>query len=895
MASRGSSRQVAARTYSNARSNGQGAKGTAPTDFQITDFEQSLTSVLSDPKPGAMRVIKEDLAAKWGEAFINAEVHPNPQFKPISYVDFSSYLNKITGAMSGNRQEADLQTVIENAKRKSAAVMEEANLELFYDKDFQLEKDGTFANLFALDESHGVEVETDGSLKRIEYATHTKERGLLPFESKKDEGEALKAAANTIETQLLQSLDSLEKELSKKITSRSDQFIGALHNQQELNEILNNAMRGLVSLRRDLASIHNSACSQPMKLVGYLKRRRNLLKLLEMIVRMQDIQKTQPEAHKLLNEKEYAQALELIDDTLTRLKDGLNKLHAFRYYGSQLEEIRRAVIAVVNSDMENMLSAKFRRIMSLLDADDDQPQEEGNEDAEDETIASCFIAMIKAGNYDGFKQFTEFATLYCDDLIARLFQSYGLGGEYAGRYTKSSSHLGQQAQKLPLTRWIKLFKAVATRGIALMKATQLLFDHLEGIQESLRQGLHGEDEHLQPVEDGAEPAVLDEKLKGGLSGSQTLLHKHFEATVLNVHYLWESNIRNLDEYGLKDLRSLCAEYRETELKAVFTKIESTLTEPAKQIVIRQHAQDKKIIAEILEAEPWKDEGVPVSMQQVFDNIVAYDTGKNGDNGKVSGPEKSEYLLLDGRKYRAIGAVMHFAKICRKSLDQMERYPNLVYEIARRQIELFQLFNERTMELIVGAGVLKVNQNIKNILARHLCLAHSAVEIAVVLLDKVAQHAKKVMPAAKAPSFDAEYKRTKDDMERHETEIKTKFRMMMNNELTRALPKDGTLQSKVEGAASPHVVTIVSKTTRLYSVLRHHLQSDDLEQLFDGILAILDEQLKRFYEKQNLKDAEILAVFAKDLEYYDENLRKMEPDRTLHPANALQALYKSIRT
>jgi vacuolar protein sorting-associated protein 54 len=169
-------------------------------------------------------------------------------------------------------------------------------------------------------------------------------------------------------------------------------------------------------------------------------------------------------------------------------------------------------------------------------------------------------------------------------------------------------------------------------------------------------------------------------------------------------------------------------------------------------------------ATLVENEQWVQEQVPIDYQRIVDRIVSAaisglsdfkddpsdstsspispvfpltrfsTSSRNGDgensanktsNGTTKTPPVSQlnndsnrYIFVEERRFFVVGCSLSLIKILGDYLRCMSNVPTLTTDTMNRIVDILNLFNSRTCQVILGAGAMK-SAGLKNITAKHL--------------------------------------------------------------------------------------------------------------------------------------------------------------------------------
>lgn len=139
------------------------------------------------------------------------------------------------------------------------------------------------------------------------------------------------------------------------------------------------------------------------------------------------------------------------------------------------------------------------------------------------------------------------------------------------------------------------------------------------------------------------------------------------------------------------------------------------------------------------------------------------------------PEKDgirKSIALDGENYKVVNTALMLIKILAEYLQCMERLPALSTDVVHRVVEILQLFNSRTLHLVLGAQARKLAQ-LKTITAKHLGLASQCLGLVIAIVPHLRDHLAKHLPTRHHVLL-ADLDRVLGDYADHREQIFVKF-------------------------------------------------------------------------------------------------------------------------
>ena len=232
------------------------------------------------------------------------------------------------------------------------------------------------------------------------------------------------------------------------------------------------------------------------------------------------------------------------------------------------------------------------------------------------------------------------------------------------------------------------------------------------------------------------------------------------------------------------------------------------------------------------------------------------------------------IALDGENYKVVNTTLILIKILAEYLQCMERLPTLSTDIVHRVVEILQLFNSRTLHLVLGAQARKLAQ-LKTITAKHLGLASQCLGLVIAVIphlrDRLASHLH-----SRQHVLLADLDRVLGDYADHREQIFVKFVSILGERIQLHGKTMATLDYKDDSLSTPTapMVALTKDTTTLYRLLHDLLPAHQLRIVFVRIVSSFNYSLPEQLTKIEAPSRAARRRVHDDIAYLLMNLRKL---------------------
>lgn len=284
-----------------------------------------------------------------------------------------------------------------------------------------------------------------------------------------------------------------------------------------------------------------------------------------------------------------------------------------------------------------------------------------------------------------------------------------------------------------------------------------------------------------------------------------------------------------------------------------------------------HAERKKKISLVLDAEKWKQVDIPSDFQKIANKIAeneficskteCFNSAVNG------GSQANPVLLVDGKPYALVAAALTLVQMLNDYCICASQLPIVAMYHSRNVIDLMRTFNSRSCQLVMGAGALRV-AGLKTITIGNLALVSRAIQLVLWLLPKVKAHFTK-LDSTCAGGFDTIEK----DFTSHMREIEAKILVIVSDLVGNQL-KSWDARPPVPSQAFRN---ISRHFVKLHEAVSPILPESQIQEIYRVIHKSFKDKLREQLLKYNIVNngGPQHGVVTSELTFYMETLRTIK--------------------
>ncbi|CAN6242546.1 unnamed protein product [Urochloa humidicola] len=358
-------------------------------------------------------------------------------------------------------------------------------------------------------------------------------------------------------------------------------------------------------------------------------------------------------------------------------------------------------------------------------------------------------------------------------------------------------------------------------------------------------------------------------------------------------------------------------------------IRGILQQQSKQFVDYQHSVRMAKIKAVLDQETWVAVDVPeefqaivLSLSSTYSSVNGMDMPSTEDNSKFSDPTNQELAYsaesgadngkltsavgeskvestspqtennVTGNQRSALQTIVHggvgyhmvncgliLLKMLSEYVDISKCLPSLSFEVVQRVVEILKLFNNRTCQLVLGAGAMQVS-GLKSITSKHLALASQVISFIHSLIPDIRRVLFLKIPEARKQLLMSELDRLTQDYKVHRDEIHTKLVQIMRERLLANLRK---LPQIVEGWNGPEdnelqpsqfAKAVTKEVNYLHRILSQTLLEVDVQTIFRQVVQIFHSNITEAFKKLEVSTPQAKNRLCRDVQHILTCIRKL---------------------
>ncbi|CAF0872146.1 unnamed protein product [Rotaria sp. Silwood1] len=828
---------------------------TTLTSTTPTVFQSNLACVLNDPKKTRAE-ISTFFTKTWGNSFIDRLPDPLTRLGDYSLNDFETYFNSLRKSEKYGRPRLRQHSSNDsNVSQKTNSVI---NIpQLFLSSQFTLSDTSTFNLVFpgiipvsrTLSPIHFEQQKprttstssdkSEGNYRRQSTSSTSNSKsttnGTLSVSNSSSPKHSISSTTRLLQDKYTHYLDEVELLITRALSTKSHCFHDAVRSHDEIQSFLNTTRHAISSLRGELSNYDSQSLLRLLRLYRLLRQRQNQRQLLKRLESLSVVKQTHMQVRALLTTSDYLSALDLIEETREIISTQLNDLICLRFYDAQLNEFYLLIVNLMRQEFGQYLTNQL-----LTQQDLTLP----NDYIEEDKLITILIGLIRVKDEKYIDEIRSKFEQFMLDIIERALSSnpkdnfveksnktaiknnseQSSSNEESSTTTRYTFPSSMSSNSGSFSSWIRSANLILTsteqglnrlRNLSQYINDALLKHHLNNIP-SITLLLHN-------IYD-----TIEDRLTIVLTQECTRCQVHFERLSLDEYAqmvkLIENFISNVNGYDKK--------YKSRPLKTF-------LQSQTSKFLTHFHDERKQRVANTLDNEQWKQVPVPRSIQNSIDELFKLSSSIN--------PNSSETLIIDNESFVLSNSALHLFMLvldycsCAQLLASSS-----INDVEHRLIELLNLFNSKTCQLVLGAGAVKLGK-IKTISAKILAITCRCLQFIKITLPKIKAHFDQLKALSESPSTISSISSAKQFEQltklysEHIDEIHGKLISIIENTF------DETLSSYEVRAPMPSDCfrTLVTRhITAFYNAVARIVSPSDLILLFTRLNSIFKQLLAR---------------------------------------------------
>ncbi|XP_070569635.1 vacuolar protein sorting-associated protein 54-like isoform X2 [Ptychodera flava] len=662
--------------------------------WTIYNATQNLPAVLNDPRK--LKRESDFFKKTWGEGFEKTDILPSPFVPEITRAHFERYLKRTVTKLKKHKKLHE--NLIDNDSSQQRGILNTAHHR----------------------EKNKVDLESVPKLfLKPDFALETPEvfNAVLPwsqFSQPKDTSPNTRSSSKLLQEKLSHYLDTVEVQIARQISFRSEAFFSAMTSHDELQEHLTKTCRAIRQLREKVNKIDAILVKGSLEILQLQISRSNYVKVYNKLKLMATVHQTQPTIQLLLSTSEFVGALDLISTTQEVLSQELVGIQSFRHLGSQLAEIEKLIDKMMEEDMSRYTMEEVNRPLDDVLV------------FEEDRLSTIVLGMLRKHKFNFLEVYREEAATAVKAVVKQTVVHFVASNDDVDSESNNTISLADQMRSLNFEDWMILFRQVFENLVTLLNRTKNTLSVIRRVvtiaagrsenESNAESSVATNNDNCESSGDVLIDNVECNKLCSNLRELLSFLCDYandrcvklllarskdgFLEKLTSTEFL---NLSRAIELFVNDCEGLCGR-RSTSLRG-------SLQNQASKFVNRFHEERRTKLSLILESERWKQSDVPAEFQDLVNTIA--------ENGNLAGAfvMKSEagseerkpgsYLEINGQKYAVVGTVLLLLKMIIEYCQCLDDMPSAVPDILTRLIEILQNFNSRTCQLVLGAGALQL--------------------------------------------------------------------------------------------------------------------------------------------------------------------------------------------
>nr|XP_054758347.1 vacuolar protein sorting-associated protein 54-like [Lytechinus pictus] len=842
----------------------------------------NLPAVLNDPR----KVKREtDFFTKtWGEGFVDqSEIPSSPYVPRISRIHFEKYLRQVayklqqqrrpSAVSTSSQSDDDQSSSLASGNRDSTPELQQVP-KMFFRSEFALENQETF-------------------------------EAVLPWSQFKGQ-----QSSKLLQEKLSHYLDIVEVQIARQISMRSNAFFSAMASHDKLQEDLVATTKAVHELREKLNNIDQVLAKGSLEVMRLKVSRVNYVKVYNKLKLMATVHQTQPTIQLLLSNSEFVGALDLISTTHEILTQELAGIQSFRHLSSQLIEMEKLI--------DKMLSEEFTRFTCQ---DLNRPLDDPVPTQEDK-LSSVILGMMRQRKFSFLNAYREETNGAIKAAIKQtVVESVAEADNAENELTPSS--LSEQMRLLNFSQWLDLFNKVFMNLMILL--TRIEYTH--SIMRKLVNMAAGKtNDEGKKIENGSNEGHRE---MNGIRSSPVQSEDHdsdderlaeieqcmeAEEILPQGDFLIAPNEHQRLMAGLYDLMgSVCDYMHDRCLKLLIargkdgflerlsssefltlsrtikvfvsnceeicgrrsTSLIGGLQNQAVKFVSRFHDERKTKLSLILDSERWKQAEVPAELQDLLsafsDGTISLDLLAKTDIGNGGERKPLDCVQINGSKYAVVGTVMLLLKMVAEYCQCVKDMPTATMDLLTRLLELLQMFNSRSCQLILGAGALQL-VGLKTITTKNLALTSRCLQLVALYIPIVKDFFTERI-SVKQQNLLKSFDKILKDYNDHVQEISSKLVAIMDDSFRSCLSQ-WEVKAPVPSSCFREICKRIKK---LYEAIADLLPSEQVKVLFTRLNASFKTRLKDQLIHLNVHNdgGPKQGLVTSDLVFYTEFIQSLD--------------------
>jgi vacuolar protein sorting-associated protein 54 len=293
-----------------------------------------------------------------------------------------------------------------------------------------------------------------------------------------------------------------------------------------------------------------------------------------------------------------------------------------------------------------------------------------------------------------------------------------------------------------------------------------------------------------------------------------------------------------------------------------------------------HEQNKSKLVSVLESERWQVCDVTTDRQRIIDSLahgkmalmssssknMSSMTNKSSNNDMESitdikvktkssiydNSDKNNNIkcaIVDSREYRVVWSVLLLLENIINYLQIAITFPTVTIDVIPKVVELIRLFDQRTRQLVLGAGAIHSIARLKNISAKHLAVTSQSVLLLIALLPHIRAALLAKLPSNRQMLL-TELDRTSQVLLDHHSQLLSKFVSIVSEACDSSAAGLAQIDWSVFTGGADYFDQLGKNASALHRVLCGILPTEQLTDVFARIVAVINRKVVAHFETVN---------------------------------------------
>uniref|UniRef100_A0AAF5D1K0 Vacuolar protein sorting-associated protein 54 n=2 Tax=Strongyloides stercoralis TaxID=6248 RepID=A0AAF5D1K0_STRER len=750
---------------------------------------QNLSSVLADPKKSK----NENMVIfvkHWGDSFAPSKSIPKDSVLKDTSKDFYTKYLETTGkelkkyVRHKNNLEKQQQRIEEHQGKLNTGDIPK----IFLDPNFNITRQKDFEQIFLLPDVDEIDVfqlernksgstingtQSNYSLSRKDSGSSiVSEKSCFQYFNKTDlfDGRSFRSYA-FLNSKLDYYHDLVGALLNEQLERKGEAFWKTVNSINSVHTELTEGKQKVATVRDNLALINEKVYERAQKIVNLQQAKINKQRLLKKLNNIACLKDAQITIQMLLNQNDYANALDCIEMAQDVLETDLKGVICFRHLSSQLIELEKAIAKMLQEEFVFLIQKEFGQ---PLKKDSDSCYQENQ-------LNPVIIGLLRVRFYKFLQLLKEEIQEAIKNLIRQTVKNHVvLCGKELEEFDPSSTYnLTQQMKKMDFIQWFEtlknLFSILVLFCKKILSIQEMIIenvDRVRGMNLKYKEPYdHSPIQHtisLNSCDNGDEEcASTYEYISSQLSKPCNDLEQFENTSKLLVEFCslccQERIVKLLDGKAKNSFIEQCTSVQFDMLRRLILqfgedcvnviggdndeikndakeKVSSwSLTQclqlQTSRFVTFFHEQRRNKLDTLMMSEKWIPIKVPKSYQ-IFINL-SFETKRLRLTEEMLTCDESEdsFLYVENEKYAVNGAVLGLLTMLAEYCTTLDMFPNTAAEMAMNVIQILKIFNSKTCQLLLGAGALTV-AGLKTISVKNLALAIRCLQLIIKIIPLI---------------------------------------------------------------------------------------------------------------------------------------------------------------